>query len=59
MEYYDSRDDPMVDYYVEKARSVLQNHRYSEVMTNLKTGFKVGKGGYRFEEPKTPFGKIL
>ena len=49
----------MVDYYVEKARSVLQNQRYSEVMTSLKTGFKGAKGGYRFQEPKTPFGKIL
>ena len=49
----------MVEYYVEKARSVLQNQRYSEVMNTLKTGFKGGKGGYRFGEPKTPFGRIL
>lgn len=46
----------MVEYYVEKARAVLQSQRFSEVMTTLKTGFK---GGYRFGEPKTPFGHIL
>lgn len=46
----------MVDYYLEKARSVINSQRFSEVMTSLKIGFK---GGYRFGDPKTPFGHIL
>lgn len=57
VEYYDIKEDPIIDLYVEKIKQVADNQRFQKVMKQLTTA-KL-KGGYRFGAPKTPFGQLL
>ena len=49
----------MVEFYLLKARALLANQTFLDVLGNLKKGFRDKKAGYRNGKPLTPFGKIL
>jgi hypothetical protein len=57
VEYYDIKEDPVVEYYIEKIKMVADNQRFQKVMKQLTMATR--QGGYRFGAPKTPFGHLL
>lgn len=60
VQYYDSIDDPMVDYYIKKSKLVMSNQTCLDVMNNLQRGMREGKKtGYKYGNPISPFGKLL
>lgn len=57
VEYYDIKEDPVVEYYIEKIKTVADNQRFQTIMRQLTSASR--QGGYRFGAPKTPFGHLL
>lgn len=57
VEYYDIKDDPVTEYYVEKLKQVADNERFQRFMNQFAAGSR--KGGYRYGLPKTKFGFLL